>query len=285
MERVTNKRKLSVFTYFFILLCVIIVSILFVKELNIASDFEEILYQKDLVSNVEQENKYYIKKIKDEFGINVAYGDKDKNLLSQVDANVENDINIVNNNLKKIYEELSKYPNDVFDIFKEENYSIYLILVSSFNDNNIALASKNNLNQYRIYLSNDENYERAFHHEFFHVLEYYMSLKTNYLYVSWNKYNPIGFAYEENVTKLTSEYVYNTYYNDEQNNDAYFLTKYSKTSPKEDRAEIFAELMTLKKNESYLKYGSNIRDKVDYLINEIHENISIGDFQFSQYLK
>ncbi len=279
-----NARKLSVFTYFFILSCVVGITILFVKELNISSGFDEILYQKDIQSNVEQENKYYIKKIKDEYGIIVTFGESEKGFLSAVDANIQYDEFIANNNIKSIYDALKKYPKDVFDIFTKEKYSLYILLVSEFNDNNIALASKNSLNQYRIYLSNNENFERAFHHEFFHILEYYMSDRTKFLYSSWNEYNPIGFQYVDNVSRLTDEYVYNNYFTDEQNKDSYFVTKYSKVSPKEDRSELFAEMMTINKNMSYLKKGSRIREKVDYLVNEIYENISISDFYFSKYV-
>ena len=161
---------------------------------------------------------------------------------------------------------------------------MHILLVSNFNDNNIALASKNTLNQYRIYLSNDIDFERAFHHEFFHVLEYYMADKVKYLYYAWNSYNPSGFDYEKDISKLTEEFVYNKYATDDENKNAYFLTKYSKVSPREDRAEIFAELMMINKKEGYLKNGTNIDAKINYLLNEIYENISISDFHFSTFL-
>ncbi|MGN1013074.1 MAG: hypothetical protein ACI4ON_04520 [Clostridia bacterium] len=283
-RKAIRKRKLSVFTYFIIFIIIVGITSLTIKELDISSGFEEILYQKDIKSNVEQENKYYINKIKNEYGIIIGYGEEEKSFVNSVDANIQYDINIVNNNVKVIYNALKKYPKDVFDIFKNEKYSLYILLVSSFNDNNIALASKNTLNQYRIYLSNDANFERAFHHEFFHVLEYYMSDKIKYLYSSWNLYNPMNFEYNEDISKLTDENVYNKYSSEEENKNAYFLTKYSKVSAKEDRAEIFAELMMLNKKESYLKNGTTIRTKINYLINEIYENISISNFHFSTFL-
>lgn len=283
-RRGIRKRKLSIFTYIIIFSCIASLSLLLYKELDISSGIEEILYQKDTISSVEQENKYYINKIKNEYGIIIEYGDSEKSSIMSVDANVQYDVNIANNNIKIIYKALKKYPEDVFDIF-EKKYSLSIILVSSFNDNNIALASKNNLNQYKIYLSNDINFERAFHHEFFHIIEYYMSDNTNYLYYSWNSYNPSGFKYEDNISKLTDEFVYNSSLPSSENENAYFLTKYSKTSEKEDRAEIFAEMMTLNKKEDYLKKNSKIYNKIIYLMNEIYENISIKDFHFSQYIK
>ena len=283
-RRAIKKEKLSIFTYFFIFSCIVGITVLVYNELDISNGFEEILYQKDIESNLEQENKYYINKIKNEYGIIIGYGEEEKSFISSVDANIQYDLNIANNNIKIIYEALKKYPDDVFDIFKDSDYSLHISLVSSFNDNNIALASKNNLNQYRMYLSNDVNFERAFHHEFFHILEYYMADRVKYLYYAWNSYNPSGFEYEEDVTKLTDEFVYSKYATEEENKHTYFLTKYSKVSPREDRAEMFADLMMINKKEGYLKNGTNIDNKINYLINEIYENISIGYFHFSDYL-
>ena len=283
-RRAIKKEKLSIFTYFFIFSCIVGITVIVYNKIDISNGFEEIIYQKDIESNVEQENKYYINKIKNEYGIIIGYGEEEKSFISSVDANIQYDLNIANNNIKIIYEALKKYPDDVFDIFKDSDYSLHISLVSSFNDNNIALASKNNLNQYRMYLSNDVNFERAFHHEFFHILEYYMADRVKYLYYAWNSYNPSGFEYEEDVTKLTDEFVYSKYATEEENKHTYFLTKYSKVSPREDRAEMFADLMMINKKEGYLKNGTNIDNKINYLINEIYENISIGYFHFSDYL-
>ena len=275
-----RERKLSIFTYFFILSCVILSTVFVFKELGLTESLEEILYQKD----IELENKYYIKKIKDDYGINVTYGRNSENFVSAVDANVQYDEIIINNNLKTMYEALKKYPSDVFTMFKEEKHNLYVMLVSNFNDNNIALASKNTLNQYRMYLSNSEDFERSLHHEFFHVLEYYMEEKVKYLYHSWNSYNPYGYEYQPDVSKLTDEYVYSKYNTEAENSNTYFVTKYSKVSEKEDRAEIFAEIMTLNKREGYLKNGTNIKSKITYLLNEIYENISISDFYFTTFV-
>ena len=283
-RRAVRRGKLSVFTYFLIFVVMVGVTALTIKELDIHSGIEEVLYQKDTSSSVIAENKYYINKIKNEYGITIGYGESEKNFMTSINANVQEDEYVANNNIKSIYEALKKYPSDVFDIFKQEKYSLYVVLVSNFTDNNLALASKNTLNQYRIFLSNNENFERAFHHEFFHVLVYYMQDKVKYLYHSWNSYNPTGFEYQADVSVLSNEYVYNKYATEEENENAYFVTKYSKVSPKEDRAEIFANLMMLNKKEGYLKGGSNIKNKIDYLINEIYENISVSNFHFSSYI-
>ena len=180
-RRAVRRGKLSVFSYFIIFVLIVGITSLTIKELDINPGIEEVLYQKDTTSNIRTENRYYINKIKKEYGIVIGYGESEKNFLNSVNANIQENDFVINNNIKIIYEALKKYPSDVFDIFKGGKYSLYILLVSNFNDNNIALASKNSLNQYRMFLSNNENFERSFHHEFFHVLEYYMSDKVKYL--------------------------------------------------------------------------------------------------------
>ena len=123
-----KRRNLSVFTYSFIFICVVLVTILFVKELNISSDFEDILYQKNIEDTVEQENKYYINKIKDEYGINIVYGNDEKSFINSINAQPQYDINIVNNNIKIIYDALKKYPYNIFKMYKDKKYGLYIIL-------------------------------------------------------------------------------------------------------------------------------------------------------------
>jgi hypothetical protein len=152
-----------------------------------------------------------------------------------------------------------------------------------FQNDNLALASRNNLNEFRIYISNAQKFERAFHHEMYHILEYYMKDNTKNIYTNWNELNPNGFKYENDTNKLTKDYVYdsNSYVED----NTYFVTKYSKCSEKEDRAEIFAEIMTMNKKQKYLDYNQNIRKKVDLIAYTIGNNItSINDFYFSRFI-
>ena len=50
----------------------------------------------------------------------------------------------------------------------------------------------------------------------------------------------------------------------------------------EDKNREFFRIWTMK--ESYLKNGTTIRTKINYLISEIYENISISNFHFSEFL-
>ena len=65
----------------------------------------------------------------------------------------------------------------------------------------------------------------------------------------------------------------------------YFVTKYSKATEKEDRAEIFAEIMILSKKPKYLFEGQNIRKKAEVMNNTISQNVTNEDFSYSKYFK
>ena len=71
---------------------------------------------------------------------------------------------------------------------------------------------------------------------------------------------------------------------DEENVNPYFVTKYSKVTEKEDRAEIFAEVMILNKKVKFLEEGQNIRKKVDYISEILSECITKEDFYFYRFL-
>ena len=121
------------------------------------------------------------------------------------------------------------------------------------------------------------------HAEMYHVLEYYMSKGGKKLYNEWANLNPKDFQYNEDTSKLTKDYVYDKESEDVTN--SYFLTKYSKATEKEDRAEIFAEIMILKNAPVYLKSDCNIRKKVDSIKNTLNNEITYSDFYFSKYMK
>lgn len=255
-----------------------------------------IVSNKRQIVNIEAENKMYIKNIKDEYGIKIKYGNDIIEFTEKVDAIPQYDSNVINNNLKIIYKALEKYPDEVFDMTRSKKYPITVMIVDKFNNDNLALAAKNSLNEFRLYISNTENFERAFHHEMYHLLEYYMSDTKKYLYASWNSFNPSDFKYEKDISKLTDDYVYN---NDEvseslvdessvnieapKDENPYFVSKYSKVTEKEDRAEIFAEMMICIKKPKYLNKDQNIRKKAEVMNDTIKKNITNSNFFYTRY--
>lgn len=279
-------KRLSIITDIILLIPLIIATLIIIKSVdltNLSNASTEVLSLQVQNQSIEDENQLYIKTIKDEFGINVMYGKSVEAFANRLDAVAQCDAYIINNNLKILYNALKKYPKQVFYMSLSKENPVYIMLVDHFDNNNLALASRNNLDEYRIYISNTEKLERAFHHEMYHILEYYMSKSENNLYRGWNKLNPVGFSYSEDTSTLTKEYVFDE--NGSNDEEYYFLTRYSKATEKEDRAEIFAELMMLDFYPKYLDKDQKIRKKVDVIFDTIKENITYENFYCSKYIK
>ena len=308
----TSKRKISIITEI-IIFCIILVAIVFLfyyfyKPQTIINNDNNIVQNSLLDESksketIEAENKMYIKNIKDEYGIKVRYGEDIELFATKVGASAQYDANILNNNLKIIYKALEKYPDSVFEMSRSKKYPITIFVLDKFSNDNLALAARSSLNEFRLYISNTPKFERAFHHEMYHLLEYYMQDTKMYLYSSWNNLNPVDFKYESDVSKLNDKYVYkeitenlideesitSEYIEDEVLSDdsinPYFVTKYSKVTEKEDRAEIFAEIMILSIKPRYLYKEQNIRKKAELLDNTIKVNITNEDFFYTKFLK
>lgn len=302
----SSKRRLSIITdiILFLIFLAVFVTLFncFYKTQDINSDITNAFVQENLLieerneKDVEAENKMYIKNIKDEYGIKVRYGEDIEEFAKKVEAMPQYDINILNNNLRIIYKALEKYPSSVFDMSRTRKYPITIFILDEFNNNNLALAARSSLNDFRLYISNAQKFERAFHHEMYHLLEYYMEDTKRYLYASWDSLNPAEFEYETDISKLTDEYVYReinnnllsdmgvgTEVSNNNNFNPYFVTKYSKVTEKEDRAEIFAEIMILNKIPKFLHKEQNIRKKAELMINTIRTNVTSEEFFYSRF--
>lgn len=288
MAQQVRRRRLSLITdliIFFILTSLLLVILkVFNITYTLAVEDEQVTpLISDTAENIVDENSMYITKIQKEYGIKVQHGEDVKSFTDKVSATSQENIYILNNNLKNIYESLKKYPEDLFMIFKNGDYPMYIIIVDSFQNDNIALASRNKLNEFRMYISNNSKFERAFHHEMFHIIEYYMTLNNSNTFIDWDNLNPVDFKYNSDTSTLNKKYVYDDTNYDKDN--TYFVTRYSKATEKEDRAEIFAELMTMSKKAVYLNDGDKLRQKADQIINTLSTNITSKDFYCTRFFK
>ena len=165
--------------------------------------------------------------------------------------------------LKTLNNVLEEYPEDLIREIEEKGYEISIHLVDHFTTNVEALANRNSIGQMKIYISNTIDVRRTLHHEYFHILDYYIRLESDesIAYLNWSNYNPIGFKYVEDINKISSEYVY------EGNKGANFVTLYAKYSEKEDRAETFAEMITESRNELFFGADEPIKGKMNIISN------------------
>lgn len=212
--------------------------------------------------------------IEKEYGIEVYYG-------SRINVESVNAVNITDskdifNMLVNISNSLEKYPDDLVRIIEQKGYTVSIYLVDYFNNNMEALANRNTIGQFKIYISNTYDIERAFHHEFYHIMDYYIKLERNQtmLYKDWNLYNPKGFEYVHDVSNITSKYVYFG------EMGAYFVTAYAKFSETEDRAETFAEMITRENSMEYFAASAHVIGKMNiikYVLNSTFETARLED--------
>ena len=206
--------------------------------------------------------------IKSVYGIDVYYG-----LMAEIDsvnAVAVTDTTVVFNMLKEVNSVLARYPRDIVREIEAKGYELSIYLVDYFATNIEALANRNNIGQMNIYMSNTEDFKRALHHEIYHILDYYIRLETdeNIAYINWEKYNPKEFEYTEDINNITSKYVYNG------DTGAYFVTLYAKYSEKEDRAETFAEMMTVPEYATFFSEDEPIKGKINVIKNVLYNNFS-----------
>lgn len=197
--------------------------------------------------------------IKQVYGIDVYYGE---NLgLNSVNAVAITDDTVIFDMLKEINIMLSMYPKNLVSEIEEQGYEISIYLVDYFTTNIEALANRNSIGQMKIYMSNTTDIQRALHHEYYHILDYYIKLETDeaLAYLDWSKYNPMNFEYTEDIDNITQKYVY------DGKPGAYFVTAYAKYSVKEDRAETFAEIMTASKDELFFNENEPIKSKINII--------------------
>jgi len=186
------------------------------------------------------------------YNLDVVYGEGTEYLAKSVEAKALYDSEDVNKILLELIECLEKYPSNIFKEIELKDYTLEICLVDFFNNDNLALATRDSNNNFKIYLSNTDNLEKtrkSIHHETYHILEYYMKLEydINEIYKEWNKYNPEGFTYVNDISLLNTNYVYEL----DKYGRAYFVSAYSKVSDKEDRAETFADTMVAEEEPLY----------------------------------
>ena len=111
-----------------------------------------------------------------------------------------------------------------------------------------------------------------------HILEYYMADK-GVRFNDWENLNPEEFKYVNSVDNISSDFVYYFIkYAEENIDETYFVTKYAKVNAKEDRAEIFAEIMSTTQDLIYIKDKTPIYYKYISIFNTFKLNIPEAKF-------
>ncbi len=231
------------------------------KEESVEPPKEE---NKNNESSLSITNDYLRKNIKSKYGVNIGYKD-------------ESDVNYVNSysNFTKQYDDekihtalnnvdiaLRKYPSGFFFEINNKWKSLTIYLVDQITGNVAGLTDNRNPSNVVILINTESLlFESTLHHEIMHYIDCYLAsiIGASTLENSMKDYNPSGFVYGAQTT----EYVY--YYS----NPAYFLSAYSKSDYKEDRAVLFSDMMfrTLKKD--YYSAGNPINEKAKLISRQL----------------
>ena len=210
------------------------------------------------------ENNRLRQNIKLKYGVNVGYKDEiDGVYVSDYVKPVKQyDDEKINKILNTIDSSLKKYPNNFFFEISKKWKPLTIFLVEKINGYAAGLTDNRNDNTVVI-LINTEGllFESTLHHEMMHYIDCYLAniIGANALEESMKLYNPEGFVYG----LQTNEYVY--YYS----TPAYFLSAYSKSNYKEDRAVIFADMMFRSLKKDYYTQGNPINEKAKLISSQL----------------
>lgn len=223
----------------------------------------------------EQKNNDFRNNLKNKYNVTVGYKDEidGKYLNSYANPTKLYDDEVIRYNLLKIENALNKYPNSFFSEIKNKWKPVSIYLVDNINGYAAGLVDNNNNNTIIILIvathsSTSSILENTIHHEMMHVIDCYFTSKgiyTSYfLEQSMMQFNPEDFSYGTQ----SNRYVYFL------DNPYYFISKYSKSNYKEDRAEIFANLMFRSNPPDCFKFENPVKEKAKIITKQINQNFN-----------
>lgn len=236
------------------------------KEENSGSDDVIKEENESGVKTLDVINNEYRNEIKSKYGVLVGFKDEMDNIYKNAYFEPVRQYNDekINKILISIDTELKKYPSSFFNEIKNKWKNLTIYLVEKVGPS-VAGLTDNKDSKSVVILISTEGYlfESTLHHEIMHYIDCYLADKigAEAIEASMNELNPEGFTYGNK----TNEYVY--YYS----NPAYFLSAYSKSDYKEDRAVLFSDMIfrTLKKD--YYTKGNPINEKAKVISNQLEK--------------
>ncbi|MCM1053349.1 MAG: hypothetical protein NC483_05195 [Ruminococcus sp.] len=231
----------------------------------------------DYVNENKEKNEMLINDISNNYHINIHIGEETQINYPDFNAKATYDYRLINQALSKISLILNKLNSTFFDTFYNNNYkglNVYLTgeLTPSDYETQASDPSAYSLlfnNEYMIVINiSSTPIEEVFCHELMHNIEFNIENKNTSPFPDWLKYNPKGFNYLGSYTK-TSEQDFTIYDLNEDN--VYFIDRYSHTFPAEDRARIFEKICAYDEKSIVNEYP-NLKIKAEYLKENILNN-------------
>lgn len=222
-----------------------------------------------------EKNDEYRKQIQDKYSVSIAYKDElgDYYMNGYPRPVKQTDDSTIYSYLQRIENVLNKYPTNFFKEIKNTRMNLTIYMVKSIDIGVAGLTNSSNRSNVIIMINTISitSFETTLHHEIMHFIDSYISfnLGSGVIENSMVSVNPSGFTYGS----TDSSYVYD-YYNASTASTAYFLSNYSKTNYLEDRAVIFASLMTSTMKYPYLNNGTPIYKKARLISNQLRDNFN-----------
>lgn len=222
-----------------------------------------------------EKNDEYRKQIQDKYSVSIAYKDElgDYYMNGYPRPVKQTDDSTIYSYLQRIENVLNKYPPNFFKEIKNTRMNLTIYMVKSIDIGVAGLTNSSNRSNVIIMINTISitSFETTLHHEIMHFIDSYISfnLGSGVIENSMVSVNPSGFTYGSS----DSSYVYD-YYNASTASTAYFLSNYSKTNYLEDRAVIFASLMTSTMKYPYLNNGTPIYKKARLISNQLRDNFN-----------
>lgn len=213
-----------------------------------------------------EQNIDLINDIKNIFGYDVSYNDEEF-WFNGVSSTLLTDEKKANEALIDIKNKSSIFPTGFFRTF--QGYNGFRIILYDHIEGAAGVASYEIGNDNFIAIDVNAGFlGRVFYHETFHIMEQYIRYKsygkTN-PFNNWNSLNPSGFTYQDDDTFTYTIYDYNDFYKYDNPGEITFVSKYAKTNDREDRAELFADLMFRAIKKDYMTQGCGINNKAKEL--------------------
>lgn len=169
------------------------------------------------------------------YGIKILYGDEIEGYKPKGISPIKLiDSNEIENYLNRLNIELAKYPAGFFKDFNKKGMPLTIYLIKSANGAFSGFTDYQFMNDIKLTLATNFNFEYTIHHELMHYIDCYLDIVMypNNPYTEYESLNPSGFVYGN----ATSSQIYNMASNFK---GAYFISSYAATHVKEDRAEVF----------------------------------------------
>lgn len=218
----------------------------------------------DLNTLISEKNDSLRKEIENQFQVKIYYGEETANYtVAGIDTTEITDETVVYNQLMRLKNTLSLYPNGLFLEIKNGGIPLSIYLINSYSENSITGITDSNYNYAKISIAAIYPFEESFYHESYHYIERYM-FREGASFNSWDALNPEGFSYGS---------IYNRYsYANTFLAESPFVNNYAQSSDAEDRASTFEYMMASSKA-SCLNNGNTVWQKATYMARTLEASL------------